>query len=254
LPEHEGDNGGMAAVQCDIELVGTRLLVRVRGELSVASAPAVRTALLKCLVEQPDAVVVDLAAMVVADPAAVSVFLAASRQASLWPGIPLLLAVPDPALARRITSGYGRLTVFPSVRAAMNAETRHQTFSIKDTLLPTSGAARHARELVTEGCRRWELPHLAGPASVVAGELVTNAVVHAQTMIDLRLSLGRRYLIVAVRDGSDVVPVLPGPASADPMDRRGLLLVKTLTHRWGTLPAHGGKVIWATLPRQVLGG
>ncbi|WP_203737683.1 STAS domain-containing protein [Actinoplanes italicus] len=241
----------MPDVQCDIEPVGTRLVVHVRGELSVASAPAVRAALLKSLVEQPDAVVVDLAATRIAEPVAASVFLAAARHASLWPGTALLLAAPDPPLAQLLTNGYGRLTVYASVREALDAPIREQATTIMDTLLPASGAARHARALVTEGCLRWELPHLAGPASVVAGELVTNAVVHAQTMIDFRLTLCRRYLIVAVRDGSDAVPVQPPPASSDPADLRGLLLVETMAHRWGTLPGYGGKVVWATLPLRI---
>lgn len=237
----------MPAIECDIEPAGPRVLVRIRGELSVATAPAVRTALLKCLVEQPDAVVVDLAGTVVTEPAAASVFLAAARQASLWPGVPMLLAAPEPALARMLTSGFGRLAVHASVPEALDAPIAQRAPTIKDTLLPASGAARHARALITEGCLRWDLPDLVGPAGVVAGELVTNAVVHARTMIDLRLSLGRRYLMVAVRDGSDAVPVQPPPASTDPAGPRGLLLVNTLAHRWGTLPAHGGKVVWATL-------
>ncbi|WP_143232925.1 STAS domain-containing protein [Actinoplanes regularis] len=240
----------MSTVRCDIEPVGTRLLVRVQGELSVASAPTVRTALLKCLMEQSDAVVVDLSGAIVTEPAALSVFLAAARQAAVWPGTPLLLAAPDPALARLLSSGYGRLTLHTSVREALDVEPWQRALTIADTLLPVSGAARHARGLVTEGCVRWELPHLIGPASVVVGELVTNAAVHAQTMIDLRLSLGRRHLIVAVRDGGDALPVLPPPASADPADPRGLLLVDSLAHRWGTLPAYGGKVVWATLSRS----
>ncbi|WP_229067544.1 STAS domain-containing protein [Actinoplanes sp. DH11] len=242
----------MPAVQCDIEPVGTRLLVHVRGELSLASAPTVRTALLKCLVEQPDAVVLDLAETVIVEPAAASVFLAAARQASLWPGIPMLLAAPNPALAELFTHGYGRLTVHASVREALHAETRQRTLCIKDILLPVSGAARHARELVAEGCLRWGLPHLVDPAAVVAGELVTNAVVHAGTMIDLRINLGRRYLIVAVRDGSDVLPVPPSPASVDQAGWRGLALVTRVAYRWGTLPAYGGKVVWATLARRGL--
>ncbi|MFC7531862.1 STAS domain-containing protein [Actinoplanes sp. GCM10030250] len=240
----------MSAVRCDIEPIGTRLLVRVEGELSVSSAPTVRAALLKCLVEEPDAVVVDLTATVVTEPAAASVFLAASRQAALWPGTPLMLAAPGPELARLLTSGYGRMMMHPSVEQALTAEPAPRTPMIKDTLLPVSGAARHARELITAGCDRWDLPHLTGPASVVAGELVTNAVEHAQTIIDFRLTLGRRYLIIAVRDGSTAEPVLPPPASADPADLRGLLLVNAMSYRWGVLPANGGKVVWATLPRH----
>ncbi len=215
----------------------------------MGSSPVVRTTLLKCLVEQPDAVVVDLSASVVRETAALSVFLAAARQAALWPGIPLMLAGPGPELAEMIGQGYGRLAVFGSVPEALSAPVRQQTPTIKDVLLPAPGAARHARALITEGCLRWELPHLIGPASVVAGELVTNAVVHAGTMVDLRLSLGRRYLIVAVRDGSGEVPVLP-PPDGDPEGPAGLRLVAAMAHRWGTLPAHGGKVVWATLPRK----
>ncbi|WP_433796558.1 STAS domain-containing protein [Actinoplanes sp. CA-252034] len=240
----------MAVVRCDVESVGTRLLVHVRGTLSVASAPTVRAALLKCLVEQPDAVVVDLAETVVTDPIATSVFRAVVRHASLWPGTPLLLAVPDPELARQLATSYGRGLVHPSVEAALTAPAKQRMPIIKDMLLPVSGAARRARELASEGCLRWDLAQLVGPASVIAGELVTNAVVHAQTMIDLRITLGRRYLVVAVRDGSDLRPALPDPASMDPAGPRGLLLVKTMAYRWGTAPSYGGKVVWATLRRR----
>ncbi|MDP9799428.1 anti-anti-sigma factor [Catenuloplanes nepalensis] len=240
----------MPTVRCDIESVGTRLLVRVHGELSIASAPAVRTALLKCLVDQPDAVVVDLAETVVTDSAAVSVFLGAVRQASLWPGTPLLLAAPGRELARLLARTYPRLAVHRSVQDALAAPPQQRTPIIKDTLLPVGGAGRRARELVAEACLSWDLPHLLGPASVVAVELVTNAVVHAQTMIDVRITLGRRYLVVAVRDGSEAAPVLPPPASANPADMRGLLLVKALAYRWGTSPLQGGKVVWATLRRH----
>src|SRR5699024_8106516 len=85
------------------------------------------------------------------------------------------------------------LAVYDSVEEALDAEPRPPTPSINDTLLPASGAARHARDLVSEGCRRWDLAHLTGRAQVVANELVTNAVVHAQTMINFRVTLGRRY-------------------------------------------------------------
>ena len=43
------------------------------------------------------------------------------------------------------------------------------------------GAARQARELVTEACARWELTDLVGPACTIVTELVNNVVVHAQT-------------------------------------------------------------------------
>nr|WP_170148658.1 ATP-binding protein [Pseudosporangium ferrugineum] len=239
----------MPAVHCEIVQVGTRTLVHLTGELTLPGVPAVRAVLAKCLVEQPDALVVDLARLTVAEPAALSVFPAVSRQAAVWPGTPLLICVPGPALAAALTGGgYGRLKVFPSVAQALAVPPARRLTAISDRLLPVSGATRRARDVATEACLRWELPHLTAPAALVAGELVTNAVVHARTMADLRLSLGRRYLMIAVRDGSSAVPrIVPAPP-ADPATGRGLVLVGAMARRWGSLPAEGGKVVWATLP------
>lgn len=244
----------MSAIRCEVEPVGARLLVRLHGELSLSSAPRVRATLLKCLVDQPDAVVVDLSGLVLAQPAAAAVFLAVAHQASLWPGTPLLFVAPDPAMADLLATGYRRLALHPSVEDALSAEPRQRMLSISDVMLPVTGGARRARDLTTEACTRWNLPHLVGPAGLVASELVANAIVHAGTMIDLRLTLGRRHLIVAVRDGSSEVPVLPPPHSTDPASPRGLLLVDSLVQRWGSLPAHDGKVVWAALSRRHLDG
>ncbi|BEL04687.1 ATP-binding protein [Actinoplanes sichuanensis] len=241
----------MTAIRCDVESIGTRLLVRVTGELSVSSAPQVRLALMKCLVEQPDAVVLDLAGMGLAESAAVSVFLGVSRQAAVWPGTPLLLAAPAPALSRLLGGGgHGRLAVFDTVDAAMSAEPGPSLPVISDMMLPVAGAPRRSREVVAGACLRWALPHLIDPASVIAGELVTNAVVHARTMLSLRLTLSRRYLLLAVRDGSAEVPLLPGPAFTDPAAPRGLLLVDEMSAHWGSQPTGDGKVVWATLFRS----
>ncbi|BBH68048.1 hypothetical protein ACTI_47330 [Actinoplanes sp. OR16] len=234
----------MSAIRCHVEPIGTRLLLRLSGELSVSTVPRVRAALLKCVVEQPDAVVVDLAGTVLVEPAAAAVFLVAARQAARWPGTPMLFSTADPHFSGQLAKG---LAVHASVDEALAAEPGRRNPVISDMLLPVTGASQRARELASAACARWGLPHLSGRAALVAGELVTNAVVHAQTMLDLRLTLGRRYLVVAVRDGSAAVPVLPGPGSADPAAPRGLLLVDTMARRWGSTPAPGGKVVWAAL-------
>ncbi|GAA0486006.1 hypothetical protein Ade02nite_09670 [Paractinoplanes deccanensis] len=238
----------MPGVHCEVEPAGTRLLVRVHGELTLATAPRVRATLLKCLMERPDAVVVDLERAVVADPHAVAVFQAASRQASLWPGTPLLIVATDPRTTRLLEAGYGRVALIATVDEALTVEPRRHMPSMSEVLLPLTGAARRARALARDACDRWGLEHLAGPASLIAGELVTNAATHANTMADLRLTRGRRYLMVAVRDGSTQPPVLPPTSSPDPAAPRGLLLVDAVAQRWGTLPADDGKVVWATLP------
>jgi anti-anti-sigma regulatory factor/anti-sigma regulatory factor (Ser/Thr protein kinase) len=239
----------VSTMRCDIDQVGTRLLVRVTGDLSLSTAPRLRMALFKCLMEQPDAVVVDVAALTVSEPQALSVFSLVSRQAALWPGTPLLLCAATPAVAGLLAGGgYGRVERFGSAVEAMAAEPRRRMVSLSEVLLPTSGAARRARDLVTEACIQWGFPQLTGPACLVAGELVTNAVVHARTMVDLRISSGRRYLIIAVRDGSTELPRLVRTQSPDTAGGRGLMLVEAMVRRWGTLVTEDGKVVWATLP------
>ncbi|MEU8820793.1 hypothetical protein [Actinoplanes sp. NPDC048796] len=163
----------------------------------------------------------------------------------------MLIVAPDPGTARLLRAGQGRVAVVDTVEEALAIEPRRRVTSISEMLLPVSGAARHARDLATEACLRWGLDHLTGPAGLITGELVTNAVTHANTMIDLRLTRGRRYLIVAVRDGSSALPVLPPSGSLDPAAPRGLLVVNAAALRWGTLPMTGGKVVRAALRVQV---
>ncbi|MET0416990.1 MAG: ATP-binding protein [Actinoplanes sp.] len=214
----------------------------------VATAPRVRTLLLKCIIDQPDALVVDLSELSVRDPVALSIFAAVARQAALWPGTPLMLSVPQGDASQLLTGDrYGRLAVFRSLDEALAAERRQTLRSVSDSLLPVSGAARRARELAAEACSLWELPQLTDPAAVVAGELVTNAVDHAQTMIDLRISVNRRYLQIAVWDGAVTEPRFAAGDMSDPQAGRGLLLVQAMAQRWGSIPIDGGKVVWASL-------
>jgi hypothetical protein len=72
---------------------------------------------------------------------------------------------------------------------------------------------------------------------------------HAHTMMTLRLSLRRRFLSVAVRDGSPIEPQSPGDQAPEGPGGRGLFLVKETARSWGWLPTDGGKVVWAALAR-----
>ncbi|WP_130509105.1 ATP-binding protein [Krasilnikovia cinnamomea] len=238
----------MASIRCMVEQVGIRLLVHMSGELSMASAPRVRAELMRALVRQPDAVVVDLADLVVREPTAVSVFAAVARQAAMWPGTPLLVCTEDDEAVPLLTQdGYGRLPVFASVEQALSAPAPRRMNLVCDTLLPVTSSAGHARQLATEVCDRWELPHLAGPACLIASELAINAAVHAGTLADIRFAVGRRYLMISVRDGSTAEPRLGWAPPTDPGAGRGLLMVDATAYRWGCLPIEGGKVVWASL-------
>jgi hypothetical protein len=94
----------------------------------------------------------------------------------------------------------------------MSAPQQRPPPSIVDVLLPVSGSARQARNVITQACLQWQMPQLAAPASLIATELVTNAAEHAKTMIDLYVRHKSHHVVIEVRDGSSAVPRMP-PAS-----------------------------------------
>src|SRR5690349_6483444 len=100
-------------------------VVTVRGRLDLAGTPRFHIALLKCLAEQPEALLVDLAAMEVGEDTALTLFTAVARQAARWPGTPILLCGPQPEVAELLERGrYGTVTVRPGV-----TEARHEVAS-----------------------------------------------------------------------------------------------------------------------------
>ena len=229
---------------------GAELGATLIGRLRLSDAAPVRGHLFKALAEQPDALYVDLPGLSVEDPLALAVFSAVNRQAARWPGIPVIYCTPTLSVRDLLANGaYRRLPVAVSVDAARTCirAAGESMPSLIDDLLPIAGAARQARNIATEACSRWDLPELIAPASVIAGELVTNVIDHANTMATLRISLRKHYVTIGVRDGSTEEPRLAGPG---PAGGRGLMLVEAMAHSWGWLPVDGGKVVWASLSRH----
>jgi anti-anti-sigma regulatory factor len=240
------------SVDCSVHKDGHRLLAVLTGELGLGEAAGLRVQLLKCLAEQPEALLLDLSRMTLSDPLALTVFGAVRRQAARWPGTPMLICAPAPPVDALLRgASFRSLPVFPTVAAARtHAGHQRQTMLVlADDLLPVSGAARQARNLATDACARWDLPDLVAPASLIASELVSNVVDHAHTMMTVNLTLLRRHLQIAVRDGDTTAPV---PHTAEPgaisPRGRGLMLVAATARAWGWLPTSNGKVVWASLP------
>jgi anti-sigma regulatory factor (Ser/Thr protein kinase) len=100
-----------------------------------------------------------------------------------------------------------------------------------------------ARRKVAERLAGWGLHDAAFTTGLIVSELVTNAIRHAQSPIQLRL-IRDRTLICEVSDGSSTAPHLRRARAFDE-GGRGLLLVSRLTQRWGTRQTLHGKTIWA---------
>lgn len=230
-------------------------VVRLSGPLDMTTTRPVHDALQQCLATQPAALVVDMATVRVRQPLALSVFAAVARQASVWPDVPVLLCgteresvdwLAETGAGRRVRVRASRAE---ALREALGeADRRTATPRVRTCLQPVAQACRWARDLADETCQRWGLPDLIAPTRLVLSELVTNAVRHANTPMEVTLTLRRPYLHVAVADGNrdPLQSARRPPSTAE--GGRGLLLVREMAQRWGWLPAGSGKVVWALLP------
>lgn len=128
------------------------------------------------------------------------------------------------------------------------------------TLPGTPQAPSSARTLVRAALADWAafgLPgadrltgRLADDALVVVSELVTNAVVHAGTDVELscRLEPGGGALVVEVADHHPSrAPRDTEPSYEAPEHGRGLRLVAALSESWGVTYRRGAKTVWARL-------
>ncbi|SNY07168.1 ATP-binding protein [Paractinoplanes atraurantiacus] len=219
-------------------------LVQLTGVLDAGSAPTVRSVLLDLLAEQPEAVVVDVAGLSLDGPESAGVLRDVHRETADWPSAHLALCATDTALWQ----GTG-WPVWPDRAQAFTAlgepGPEHR---VSLELEPATGAARRSRELITEQCGRWDCPDLAGPACIVVTEMVNNVVAHARTPMIVLLATHGDGMSVAVRDRSETVPSFDGtPAPVTAYGGRGMLLIDSVSARWGSLRLDGGKVVWALI-------
>ncbi|MEU5364476.1 ATP-binding protein [Streptomyces sp. NPDC005925] len=115
------------------------------------------------------------------------------------------------------------------------------------------GSPAQARRLTRARLNGWSVcEDTCDTAALVVSELVTNAIVHtASTHIVCELHDGDDLLRIAVRDEGCAPGQPHAPAGQRPEDEhgRGLLLVDTLCHAWGTREQGAGLLVWADLPR-----
>jgi anti-sigma regulatory factor (Ser/Thr protein kinase) len=104
-----------------------------------------------------------------------------------------------------------------------------------------------ARRFVTDTLVSWDGAHDHAAAALMAGELVTNAIMHARSPVVVTVRYEDPVVTVEVQDESDRPPVnlLVGP---NVVHGRGVHLVATMADSWGVRRVPGdGKVVWFTL-------
>lgn len=139
-------------------------------------------------------------------------------------------------LRRRVSVGGGRGPLFHVV------------------LPPSPRSVSVARWLISEWCAPWVasselLEDTVEAALLLASEVVTNAVVHGDGMVQLAVRrVNGASLRVEVSDDGGGMPLI-GAQRADAESGRGMAMVEMLSTRWGTDLAVGplGKTVWFEL-------
>ena len=114
-------------------------------------------------------------------------------------------------------------------------------------LRPHPESARRARELVADALCSHVDRETVHYAAVVVSELVTNAVIHANTTVTVGLKLlPGGAARIEVGDSSSWPPTRKPPTVDEP-GGRGLILVEALAENWGVSPTAEGKTVWAEI-------
>lgn len=100
-------------------------------------------------------------------------------------------------------------------------------------------ARRMTRDLLADAGR----DDLVDTAELLVSEIVTNALVHAGTPIEVAVSFVDGGLRIEVSDGS---PHVPAPRAYGPSagTGRGLMLLEEMVDEWGVVPGDPGKTVW----------
>ena len=121
---------------------------------------------------------------------------------------------------------------------------RDRSFEVRLEPHPSSAsvARREVRGLLDRGGRS----DLVDAASLLVSEVVTNALLHAGTEIDVTGRLDDDGLVLTVGDGSPHLPSRRHYAATSGTGR-GLMMLDALGDDWGVTEHPGGKTVWFRL-------
>jgi PAS domain S-box-containing protein len=103
-------------------------------------------------------------------------------------------------------------------------------------------ARRMVRRLLSHAGRE----DLVEPAQLLVSEVVTNALVHSGTPIDVSMAADDKGVLVEIGDGSKHIPRPRGYAPTASTGR-GLALLERTADAWGVVPGIRGKTVWFQL-------
>ncbi|MGW5770811.1 SpoIIE family protein phosphatase [Streptomyces longwoodensis] len=111
---------------------------------------------------------------------------------------------------------------------------------------PEARSVPLARRFVRSALRA-DAPEVVDTAELLTSELVTNAVLHARTDVEVRVWSHEGHVRVRVDDGRPDRPLVPREPRPYAGAGRGLAVVEELASSHGAHPAEGHKTVWFEL-------
>jgi serine phosphatase RsbU (regulator of sigma subunit)/anti-sigma regulatory factor (Ser/Thr protein kinase) len=117
---------------------------------------------------------------------------------------------------------------------------------------PDERSVDRARWFVRGELETWGAPELVDSAVLATSELVTNAVLHAGTTVEVRLVLGADRMRLEVQDQHPgrALPLGTSAPSDDAEHGRGLLITAALSSSWGVEYTATMKRLWLEIDRE----
>jgi anti-sigma regulatory factor (Ser/Thr protein kinase) len=109
---------------------------------------------------------------------------------------------------------------------------------------PEPRSVGDARRFVQTTFRGLAADDALDTAVLLTSELVTNAVLHACSIVQVVLTNPRGALRAAVSDTSPHMPVIKPGSGSSGESGRGLQLIDRLAETWGVESGHPGKTVW----------
>ncbi|MGI5132147.1 ATP-binding protein [Pseudonocardia sp. CA-107938] len=227
-----------------VEVAGVPV-VELDGLLARRSTAELHTLLRKILLDR-GRVLVDADRLRISSTASLAVFPTVLARVGGWPEARLVVvAAGGPVMeGMRATGRHREVAVAPDLAWGLRLLERRPLRVRRTTSLPRApeGTTALARVLCQVACTDWEIPsHYAERLEFVVNELVTNAVQHTQSELELSLSLDGDGLRASVRDGRR--DGVPAPGSG----RYGMRIIAELSDVWGVTTHADGKTVWALL-------
>ena len=113
-------------------------------------------------------------------------------------------------------------------------------------LPPEPASASRARQLARERLRVVCTPDVLDTVALLVTELVTNAILHARTPLQLEIEVHPDRVRLCVEDASLQQPELHH-YDTDAVTGRGLALLEQLATSWGVEARPSGKVVWCEI-------